>query len=242
MKSPYILLLAALAAACSPKTQDAPAAPNASAPAVPAATPVQVPAGLYVLDKTHASLAFSVNHLGFSHYRAQFKDFDVQLQFDPANLAAATVSATVDVASLDLDHPPAGFVDELLNADWLDAKQFPTMIFKSTKVEAVGTNQARVTGDLTLHGATKPVTLEVTFNGGYAGHPMDPKARIGFSAQGSLNRSAFGIAAGIPAPGTTMGVSDEVKISIEAEFSGPPLNKPATASNDTAAATTRGRG
>ena len=81
----------------------------------------------------------------------------------------------------------------------------------------------RVRGDLTLHGVTRPIVLEATFNGGYAGHPMDPNARIGFSAQGTLKRSEFGRAQGIPAPGTTMGVSDEVNVVIEAEFTGPPL-------------------
>jgi polyisoprenoid-binding protein YceI len=81
----------------------------------------------------------------------------------------------------------------------------------------------RITGDLTLHGVTKPVVLEATFNGGYAGHPMDPHARIGFSARGTFNRSDFGMVYGIPAPGTTMGVSDAVNVTIEAEFSGPPF-------------------
>jgi polyisoprenoid-binding protein YceI len=84
-------------------------------------------------------------------------------------------------------------------------------------------NNVRITGDLTLHGVTHPVVLDAVFNGGYAGHPMDPHARIGFSAQGTLKRSEFGIAFGIPAPGSTMGVSDDVDVIVEAEFSGPPL-------------------
>jgi polyisoprenoid-binding protein YceI len=67
------------------------------------------------------------------------------------------------------------------------------------------------------------VILDVTYNGGYAGHPMDPHARIGFSAKGTFKRSDFGIAFGVPAPGTTMGVGDDVQIAIEAEFTGPPL-------------------
>jgi polyisoprenoid-binding protein YceI len=70
---------------------------------------------------------------------------------------------------------------------------------------------------------TRPVALDATYNGGYAGHPMDPHARIGFSARGALRRSEFGIAAGIPAPGSLMGVGDEIEVIIEAEFSGPPL-------------------
>jgi polyisoprenoid-binding protein YceI len=73
------------------------------------------------------------------------------------------------------------------------------------------------------------VVLEATFNGGYAGHPMDPHARIGFSAHGTFKRSEFGIGYGVPAPGTTMGVSDAVEVTIETEFSGPPLATAASA-------------
>src|ERR1700741_4469308 len=105
------------------------------------------------------------------------------------------------------------------------------MIFKNTSNTVTGTNTMRINGDLTLHGITHPVSLDATFNGGYAGHPMDPHARIGFSAHGSLNRSDFGISVGIPAPGTTMGVSDRVDIAIECEFSGPPLASAATAAS-----------
>ena len=75
-------------------------------------------------------------------------------------------------------------------------------------------------------GVTRPVPLEATYNGGYAGHAMDPHARIGFSAHGTLKRSDFGMTYGIPAPGTTMGVGDEVTILLEVEFSGPPLKTP----------------
>jgi polyisoprenoid-binding protein YceI len=73
---------------------------------------------------------------------------------------------------------------------------------------------------------TRPVSLDAKFNGGYAGHPMDPHARIGFSARGSLKRSEFGIAFGVPAPGSQFGVGDDVEIIIEAEFSGPAWTPP----------------
>jgi len=214
-------------AACSPKPVaekvDAPAAALAAKPA-----PANVPAGAYTLDKTHASLVFTVNHLGFSHYTAAFADFDARLTFDPARPELTTLEATIDPRSLTLPAPPAGFKDELVGPQWLNAAQYPAITFKSTKVDVTGVNTARVTGDFTLHGVTKPVVLEVTFNGGYAGHPMDPQARAGFSATGTFKRSDFGIAYGVPAPGTTMGVSDEVAVEIETEFSGPPLvQKPA---------------
>ena len=79
-----------------------------------------------------------------------------------------------------------------------------------------------------MHGATRPVVLEASYNGGYIGHPMDPHARIGFSAHGTLKRSEFGIDFGIPQPGSTMGVSDAVDFTIEAEFSGPAWKAPAS--------------
>jgi polyisoprenoid-binding protein YceI len=218
-------------AACSPK----PAADKAEAPAAapPAAAakpaPVNVPAGAYTLDKSHATLVFKVSHLGFSNYTAAFADFDAKLNFDPAKPELSTIEATIDPRSLTLPHPPAGFLDELTGPQWLNAQQYPAITFKSTKVEVTGPDTARITGDFTLHGVTKPVVLEAKFNGGYAGHPMDPHARIGFSAKGTFKRSDYGIAFGVPAPGTTMGVSDAVDVAIEAEFSGPPLaTAPAT--------------
>ena len=216
----FVLPIAICLTACS--KGEAPAAEAPSSSPAPITAKIELPAGAYTLDKAHASLTFRVNHLGFSHYTARFKSFDAQLQFEPNNLAASSVTATVDPKSLDLDNPPAGFLDELLGPQFFDAKQFPIMTFKSTKLESLGTDKVRITGDFSFHGVTKPVTLDATFNGGYTGHPMDPHARIGFSATGSLKRGDFGVAYGIPAPGTTMGVSDAVQITIEAEFSGPP--------------------
>ncbi len=201
-------------AACSPP----PAAPVQDA-AKPAAAPASTaPAGAYTVDHSHASVVFEVNHLGFSHYTAGFDKLDGKLAFDPANPAAMTVEATIDVASLDVNTPPAGFLDELLGTMFFDAKQFPTITFKSTKVEPTGPATAKVTGDLTLHGVTKPVTLDATFNGGWSANAYDGN-RVGFSAKGVLKRSDFGMGVGLPAPGTTMGVFDDVDVAIEAEFS-----------------------
>jgi polyisoprenoid-binding protein YceI len=193
---------------------------------VPPASAAAVPAGAYTLDRQHASLIFRVNHLGFSNYTARFKHFDAKLKFDPANLAASKVVATVDAASLETDFPDPARLDfnaHLRGEQWLDVAKFPSMDFESRQIEVTGENTVRINGDLTLHGVTRPVVLEARFNGGYAGHPLDPNARIGFSAHGTLKRSDFGIAYGIPAPGTSMGVSDDVDVVIEAEFTRPPL-------------------
>ena len=195
------------------------------------APPTSVPAGRYTLDHAHATLLFRVDHLGFSHYTARFKHFDATLQFDPARIAASQVNVTVDASSIETDFPDPIKLDfnaQLRGKDWLDTDAHPQMTFQSQRVVPTNKESFRIEGNLTLHGVTKPVALEATYNGGYAGHPMDPHARIGFSAHGRLKRSEFAIASGIPAPGTTMGVSDDVEVIIEAEFSGPPLGASAT--------------
>jgi polyisoprenoid-binding protein YceI len=233
----YFVTCAVLAlAACAPKPAEqakteapaatpAPAAASADGMTVP---PNTAPAGAYTLDKAHTNLAFRVSHLGFSHYTADFDRVDGKLQFDPANPSAMSLEVSIDPKSLDLNTPPAGFHDQLLGKQWLDAAAFPTITFKSTKVDVTGPQTANVTGDLTLHGVTKPVTLATTFNGGYAANAFDG-ARIGFSAHGTFKRSDFGIAYGLPAPGTNMGVSDNVDVIIETEFNnGGPVKAAAT--------------
>lgn len=222
---PCVLLILS---ACSGPTPPETTQTESGAPATPAAAPVatDAPAGDYTLDPAHASLIFRVDHLGFSMYTARFKRFDAQLRFDPANLAAASVTASVDAASIETDFPdPAthDFNAQLRGDQWLHTQKFPDMTYRSRSVELTGPNTVLIDGDLTLRGVTRPVPLEATFNGGYAGHPMDPRARIGFSARGSLKRSEFGMGFGVPEPGSKIGVSDEVDIIIEAEFNGPPL-------------------
>ena len=219
MKKLTLIALLALGAA----TTQSGAAETHAATEVPPASTAPVPAGAYTLDKAHASLLMRLDHLGFSHFTARFTHFDAELKFDPANPAASTAKVSVDPRSIDSDNAPAGFMDQLRGDMWLDVAKYPQITFVSTKVERAGAKALRITGNLTLHGVTKPVVLNATYNGGYAGHPMDPHARIGFSAQGTFKRSDFGIAYGIPAPGTTMGVGDAVNLVIESEFTGPPL-------------------
>lgn len=237
----FVLLLALAAlTACSqksapPQAQNEPAAATpaapTTAPAEPAGEPSRtaslspdVPAGEYKTDHAHSTLIFRLNHLGFSHYTARFRRFDAKLQFDPRNLAATQLTATVDPRSLETDYPDPkyNFNEELTGEHWLDAAKFPEITFRTTQVEDLGNQALRVHGELTLHGVTKPIVLEATYNGGYAGHPMDPQARVGFSAHGTLRRSDFGISGGIPQAGSNLGVGDEVAIVIESELNGPP--------------------
>lgn len=181
-------------------------------------------AGEYHVDKSHASLLLRVNHLGFSTYATRFSDFDATLRFDPRNIPASRLVATVEAASLEMDAAPKMCIDIVKGPQFLDAAKFPEIVFRSEKIRMTGAKSFEIIGSLALHGVTRPLTLTATYNGGYAGMPdMDPHSRIGFSAHGAFKRSDFGMGYGVPAPGTTMGVGDWVDVTIEAEFSGPPL-------------------
>ncbi len=186
---------------------------------------IQIPAGTYTLDPSHASLVFSVNHLGFSFYTASFSDFDATLDIDPAQPTNAQLNATINVSSLVLPSPPEGFLTQMLGRQWFNTRRFAQMTFQSTAIEQTGNRTARITGNLTLLGVTKPVSFSATFNGGNAGVPgFDPRARIGFSAEGGLNRSDFGMTTSLPPEGSTLGVGDAVEFRIEAEFGGPAMS------------------
>lgn len=217
-----VLLLALIVLAAT-----APAAEPAGEPSRAAALARDVPAGEYQLDKGHSSLIFRVSHLGFSNYTARFRRFDAQLRFDPRNLTATRLTATVDARSIETDYPDPqyDFNADLKGDQWLNTAKFPEMTFRTTRIEDLGNQAMRVHGELTLHGVTRPIVLDATYNGGYVGHPLDPNARIGFSAHGVLRRSDFGISGGIPAAGTNLGVGDRVSVVIETEFSGPAMAK-----------------
>ena len=183
-----------------------------------------LPAGSYTLDPAHSSLVFRVDHLGMSRYTARFTRLAADLELDPQAPEAAVLTATVDPLSLDTGYPQGDLdFDALLTGpDWLDAANHPLITFHSTEIRQTGPEAATITGELSLAGITLPILLEATFNGGYAGHVLDPGgARIGFSAEGVLQRSAFGIDFGLPLPGSTIGVGDRVEFVIEVEFTRP---------------------
>jgi polyisoprenoid-binding protein YceI len=171
--------------------------------------PSELPAGSYRLDPEHAALLVRIDHLGFSTLVGRFDRFDATLDFDPEHPEAATLAATIDPASIDFNVPM--FEAQLRGADWFDVARYPEARFTGREVAVTGEKTARVIGDLTLHGVTRPVTLEVTFNG--AGDSLvTGRYTLGFAATGTLARSAFGLGAYAPA------VGDEVTLEIEAEF------------------------
>lgn len=216
-----------LLAACGPTPAATEAAPAAAPEVAAAATPIAIaaPAGEYVSDPNHSSVEFKLHHLGLSFYTLKFKTFDATVTFDPASIAASKVSATIKAADI-LAGYPSDYVanhigtkfktweDDLANStNFLDAGKYPTITFVSTSVEPSGERSAKVTGDLTLKGVTKPVTLDVTFSGETASHPFAKVPAIGFSATGTVKRSDFGLDYLLPAI-----VGDEVKIEIESDF------------------------
>jgi polyisoprenoid-binding protein YceI len=184
------------------------AALTAAAPAQ-AADLTKVQPGHYVLDKSHAKVVFSINHLGFSTYYGFFPDLSGTLDLDPAAPAKSALSVTINVAGMVTTDPK---LDEKLKSEtFFDTAKFPKATFKSTAIEVNGEGRAKLAGDLTLHGVTKAVTLDVTFNG--AGTPpMTQLYVVGFDAVGMLKRSDFGIKNFVPL------VGDEVTLRISCEF------------------------
>jgi polyisoprenoid-binding protein YceI len=173
---------------------------------VAASLPAQ--AATYEFDKAHTQILFFVNHLGFSNSQGEFHDYDGTIVFDQENPEGSKVDVTIQTDSIDMDDEK--WDKHMKNEDFFHVSEHPTMTFKSTDINVTGENTGTMTGDLTLLGVTKPVTLDVTFN--KAGeHPYSKKQVAGFSATGTLNRSEFGMEYGLP------GVSDEVNIRLEVE-------------------------
>lgn len=172
-----------------------------------------LPAGAYQLEKPHASLLFRVKHMGLSSYTARLTDFDAALDFDPKNPTASHVKAIINPLSVQADHPTDKDWDRRIGEELMEGKQFPQIIFESTKVETTGEFTGKVTGKLTFMGVTQPVTLDVTYNGSLNDAPLYQfRPAVGFSARAHLTRSDFGLVA------YRSIVSDDVEIIIEAEF------------------------
>ena len=168
-----------------------------------------VPSGLYTLDSSHGYITFTYSHLGFSNPRVGFNSFDAKLELDSDAPENSTIGVTIDASSI--DSRVAEFNEHLNSSDFFNTAEHPTITFESTKVETTGDNTFDVTGNLTILGTTKPVTLAATINKA-ANHPMKDVPTVGVSASARINRSEWGLGAYVPA------VSDEVVLSIEVEL------------------------
>lgn len=162
----------------------------------------------YKLDPGHTMVLFSWNHFGYSNPTANLGLGEGSLVFDEQHPARSSVDVTLPLANLDT-HVPA-LDKHLKEADFFDADKYPTVTFKSTSVKPLGKNRFSVTGNLTVHGVTRPVVLSATLNK-VGPHPMTKAQAIGFDATASIKRSDFGVGAYVPA------VSDQITIRITTE-------------------------
>ena len=175
--------------------------------------PLRVHAATWEIDPAHTSVQFSVRHLMISNVRGEFTKLGGAIVGDEANPTVARIEATIDTTSIDTRNAKRD--DHVRGPDFLDTGKFPTMTFRSTKIEKAGDGKWKVTGDLTLHGVTKPVVLDVTTSA----PRKDPwgNLRAGAQAQTTINRQDFGVRYNSSLEGGGVVVGDEVTVTIDAE-------------------------
>ncbi len=171
--------------------------------------PAKIPAGTYKIEPYHTQVLFSVNHMGFSYFTGNFSGVSGAAVLSPKKPASMSVSVSVPVASVSTTSPK--LIEELKEADWLDATKFPTMVFRSSSVTTTGPGTADITGTLTLHGVTKPLTLHAKFVGAGV-NILSKNETAGFQLTGTLKRSDFGVSKYVPL------ISDDVSLTINAAF------------------------
>ena len=176
-----------------------------------AAAPLSAVAEPYVLDKSHAHVTFEVGHLGFSTVHGQFRKFDASVDFDPGNVEATKVDFVIEAASVDTFWDARD--QHIRGGDFLDAANHPEIKFVTTAVIPTGADTADVTGDLTIRGVTKPLTLQAKLNK-MGPSPFNPNITIaGFTVTGAIDRTEFGINYAAPA------VSAIIPIRLDLELS-----------------------
>jgi polyisoprenoid-binding protein YceI len=166
----------------------------------------------YQIDPTHTATVFSWNHFGFSTPSANFSNIQGTINVDNEKPANSSVNVTIPLSSLNTN--VAALDEHLKKAEFFDAINYPNITFKSTKVESLGNNQYKITGNLTVKDVTKPVVLDAVLNK-QGEHPMTKLQSIGFNATTSFDRSAFGVGAYVP------NVGDKITVNITTEASVP---------------------
>ena len=163
------------------------------------------------VDPMHSQLSFSTTHLGISDVDGLFKKFEATATGSAADFSDAVFELSADVASINTEVEMRD--KHLRSADFFDVEKFPTMTYKSTGIKKVAENKYTLTGNLTLHGVTKPVTMDLWYRGTIV-NPQSKTPTAGFQLTGTIKRSDFGIGEKFAPPM----LSDEVKIKADGEF------------------------
>lgn len=168
----------------------------------------------WTFDPLHTSASFSARHMMVTTVRGSFSKVSGTIEYDPANPAAASVEAVIEAASID-----SGVADRdnhLKSADFLDVANYPTITFKSKRVEPTGDNTARITGDLTIRGVTREVVLEAELLG-LGIDPFSKAEKAGFAAETKINREDWGLVWNVALEAGGVLVSKEVKLSLDVQ-------------------------
>ncbi|MDQ0268472.1 YceI family protein [Cytobacillus purgationiresistens] len=165
----------------------------------------------WALDSAHSSVDFAIKHMMIANVKGTFNQFDAVIEADPEDLTTASIELTIDLASIDTRNEDRD--NHLRSADFFNVENNPKMTFKSAKIESKGDGEYDVTGDLTISGVTKSETIAVT----YEGSGVDPwgNVKAGFTAQGSLSRSDYGLTWNSALETGGVLVGDKVKISLD---------------------------
>ena len=167
----------------------------------------------WLVDAAHSSIDFAVKHMMIATVKGAFHEFDATVEADLADLTTANIAFSVNVASVDTRNSDRD--NHLRSADFFDVENYPQMTFQSTSIKKTGDGDYEVTGDLTIRGTTHPATFEAAFEG----QGKDPwgNEKVGFSANGRINRSDYGLTwnAALETGGVLVG--DQVKISLDIE-------------------------
>lgn len=162
-------------------------------------------------DDAHSQLGFTVTHLGIADVSGTFNDFDVKINSTKPDFSDATFELTAKTASIDTRVEARN--NHLKSADFFDVAKYPELTFKSTSIKKHGKDQYKLTGDLTMNGVTKSVTMDLKYRGSVV-NQMSKANTAGFQLEGVIKRSDFKLGAGFPAPM----ISDEVRIKADGEF------------------------
>lgn len=167
----------------------------------------------WVVDTAHSSIDFSVKHMMIAKVKGTFHTFEAQVQADASDLTSAAIRFDIDLNSVDTRNSDRDA--HLRSADFFDAEKNPKLVFQATKIVKTGDGEYDVTGDLSLHGVTRPETFEVTFEG--SGKDPWGNEKAGFTATGSIKRSDYGLTYNAVLETGGVLIGDEVKISLEIE-------------------------